>query len=153
HRQLYPQPGWVEHDAEEIWRNALSALAELAERQAERLDDIAALSITNQRETIVVFDPQTGKPLANAIVWQDRRGDEICAQLREAGHEESVQAKTGLKLDTYFSASKLKWLVGQRPDIRHKLAGGEALIGTIDSYLIYRLTSGKTFATDHTNAS
>jgi glycerol kinase len=153
HRQIYPQPGWVEHDAEEIWQNVRLVLVELVERQAKCLDDILTLSITNQRETIVVFDRQTGKPLANAVVWQDRRGDEICAQLREAGYEESVRAKTGLKLDTYFSASKLKWLVGQRADIRQNLAGGEALIGTIDTYLIYRLTDGKVFATDHTNAS
>lgn len=153
HRQIYPQPGWVEHDSEEIWQNVLSVLVELAERQAERLVDVAALSITNQRETIVVFDRQTGKPLANALVWQDRRGDEICNQLRDAGHEEKVRAKTGLKLDTYFSASKLKWLIQERPDIRERLTDGSALIGTIDTYLIYRLTGGTVFATDHTNAS
>ena len=87
HRQIYPHPGWVEHDAVEIWQNVRSVLAELTERQQERVDNVAALSITNQRETIVVFDRQTGKPLANAVVWQDRRGDEICAQLRAAGHE------------------------------------------------------------------
>ena len=153
HRQIYPHPGWVEHDAVEIWQNVRSVLAELTERQQERVDNVAALSITNQRETIVVFDRQTGKPLANAVVWQDRRGDEICAQLRAVGHEESVRAKTGLKLDTYFSASKLKWLIRQRPDIRQKLTSGEAFIGTIDTYLLYRLSDGKVFATDHTNAS
>ena len=147
HRQIYPQPGWVEHDAEEIFRNTLAVVAKLP------LDDVRCVSITNQRETIVVFDRASGRPLHNAIVWQCRRGDPICAELRAAGHEENVTRRTGLKIDTYFSASKLTWLMRNRPDIARKLAEGEALIGTIDTYLIYRLTGGKTFATDHTNAS
>ena len=146
HRQIYPQPGWVEHDAEEIWRNTLAAAAEL------QPDDLLCLSITNQRETVVVFDRATGRPLHNALVWQDRRGEPVCAELRAAGHEETVARKTGLKIDTYFSASKLTWLMRNRPDIARQLAEGEALVGTIDAYLVYRLTRGKTFATDHTNA-
>jgi glycerol kinase len=153
HRQIYPQPGWVEHDAEEIWQNVLAAVRDLMGRHTDKTDDIAGISITNQRETVVVFDRRTGRPLYNAIVWQCRRGDPICRSLREAGHDELVRRKTGLKLDTYFSASKLKWLVGEQPEIRAKLRSGDALIGTIDTYLIYRLTSGKVFATDHTNAS
>jgi glycerol kinase len=153
HRQLYPQPGWVEHDAEEIWQNVLAVIGELMSRHADKTSSLAGLSIANQRETILVFDKATGQPLHNAIVWQCRRGDPICRELTAAGHEQSVRAKTGLKLDTYFSASKLKWLVDQRPDIREKLADGSALVGTIDTYLIYRLTGGQTFATDHTNAS
>lgn len=148
HRQIYPQPGWVEHDAEEIWRNALSVLTTITAKARP-----LCLSITNQRETIVVFDRATGKPLHNAIVWQCRRGDPICAELRSAGHDELVTRKTGLKIDTYFSASKLTWLVRNKPEIAAKLATGEALIGTIDAYLIYRLTGGKVFASDHTNAS
>ncbi len=145
HRQIYPRPGWVEHDAEEIWQNTLEAVRRLKSR------DAAFLSITNQRETIVVFDRATGKPLHNAIVWQCRRGDEICAEL--SSHNELVARKTGLKIDTYFSASKLTWLIRNHPEIAKQLGDGRALIGTIDAYLIYRLTNGKVFATDHTNAS
>jgi glycerol kinase len=150
HRQIYPQPGWVEHDAEEIWRNVLAVIREVMKR---RRAPPACLSITNQRETIVVFDRVTGKPLHNAIVWQCRRGDPICHQLRRRGHEAAVLRKTGLKIDTYFSASKLKWLVSEKPVIAAKLKRGEAVIGTIDSYLVHRLTAGKVFATDFTNAS
>lgn len=153
HRQIYPQPGWVEHDAEEIWQNVLSVVGEVAKRQAAGMADLACVSIANQRETIVVFDRTTGRPLHNAIVWQCRRGDEACRALRDAGHEELVRQKTGLKLDTYFSASKLKWLIDERVEVRAKLESGEALVGTIDAYLIYRLTGGDVFATDHTNAS
>jgi glycerol kinase len=145
HRQIYPRPGWVEHDAEEIWRNTLGVVGNLKPHGP------LCLSISNQRETIVVFDRATGKPLHNAIVWQDRRGDPTCAEL--TAHSEMVARKTGLKIDTYFSASKLTWLIRNHPDIARKLAEGEALIGTIDTYLIYRLTEGKTFSTDHTNAS
>src|SRR5207247_1520583 len=145
HRQIYPQPGWVEHDAEEIWRNTLAAIGQL------KSIDPAFVSITNQRETIVVFDRATGNPLHNAIVWQDRRAERICRELQQ--HNEMVARKTGLKIDTYFSASKLAWLIRNEPEIAKKLASGEALIGTIDAYLIYRLTNGEVFATDHTNAS
>jgi glycerol kinase len=153
HRQIYPQPGWVEHDAEEIWQNLLAAVGELVGRHTDKTGVLNCLSITNQRETIVVFDRRTGRPLSNAIVWQCRRGDPVCRELTEAGHDELVRRKTGLKLDTYFSASKLKWLVHEVPEIRAKLRSGDALIGTIDTYLIYRLTHGDVFATDHTNAS
>jgi glycerol kinase len=145
HRQIYPQPGWVEHDAEEIWQNTLGVIAKL------KLGEPACLSITNQRETIVVFDRATGKPLHHALVWQDRRGDSICAEL--AGHNDRVRRKTGLKIDAYFSASKLTWLVRNKPELAKRLADGSALIGTIDAYLVYRLTNGRVFATDHTNAS
>jgi glycerol kinase len=153
HQQHYPQPGWVEHDAEEIWQNTLTVLRELSERNRDAVATATALAITNQRETILAFDRATGKPLCRAMVWQCRRGDEICNQLRAAGHEETIRNKTGLKLDTYFSGSKLKWIGRERPDIAAALKGGAALIGTIDSYLVYRLTGGKVFATDPTNAS
>jgi glycerol kinase len=153
HRQIYPQPGWVEHNAEEIWHNTLAVIRQLAKRNADKLSSIAGLSITNQRETILVFDRKTGKPFHHAIAWQDRRGDPICADLRQQGHDKWVRQKTGLKIDTYFSASKLKWLVREKPDIAAKLRSGEAVIGTIDAYLVHRLTGGKVFATDHTNAS
>ena len=119
-----------------------------------RSTNLLCVSITNQRETIVVFDRATGKPLHNAIVWQDRRGEPICAELsRGRARRDASSSETGLKIDTYFSASKLTWLMRNQPDIARKLVEGEALIGTIDTYLIYRLTGGKAFATDHTNAS
>lgn len=153
HRQHYPQPGWVEHDAEEIWQNTLAVLNTLYARHATHSSEIVSLSITNQRETIVIFDRATGRPLHRAIVWQCRRGDAYCAEHAAAGCEPLVHARTGLKLDAYFSASKLQWLVRQNSELSARLADGSALIGTIDTYLIYRLTAGAVFATDHTNAS
>lgn len=153
HRQIYPQPGWVEHDAEEIWQNVLVVIREITRRNSKKLLQLAGLSITNQRETILIFDRKTGKPLHNAIVWQDRRGDAICKKLQSQGHEKLVHQKTGLKIDTYFSASKLKWLLTEKPALAAKLKNGEAVIGTIDTYLIHRLTGGSVFATDFTNAS
>jgi glycerol kinase len=153
HRQIYPQPGRVEHDSEEIWKNVLAVISEIARRNRTRLNKLVALSLTNQRETVLVFDRKTGKPLHNALVWQDRRGDAICAQLTKLGHGPSVLKKTGLKIDTYFSASKVRWLIENKPTIAAKLKSGEAVLGTIDAYLIHRLTGGKVFATDFTNAS
>jgi glycerol kinase len=153
HAHHYPQPGWVEHDAEEIWQNTLTVLRTLLARNSAKAAEIAALSITNQRETIVVFERGTGRPLHRALVWQDRRGDPLCRMHVEAGCEALVHARTGLKIDGYFSASKLQWLVHNHPGLKAKLADGSALIGTIDAYLVYRLTGGKVFATDTTNAS
>jgi len=153
HRQFYPQAGWVEHDAEEIWQNTLAVLRAITARQAARLNEIIGLSLTNQRETIVVFDRTTGAPLRPAIVWQCRRGDDLCAAHQRDGVEPLVQRRTGLRLDAYFSGSKLQWLVRNEASLRRKLETGTALIGTIDAYLIYRLTRGSVFATDPTNAS
>jgi glycerol kinase len=153
HRQIYPQPGWVEHDVDEIWKNVLAVVSEIAKRNRTKLNKLVALSITNQRETVLVFDRKTGKPLHNALVWQDRRGDAICAKLTKQGHGPSVLKKTGLKIDTYFSASKVRWLVENMPAIAAKLKTGEAVVGTIDAYLVHRLTGGRVFATDFTNAS
>ena len=153
HRQIYPRPGWVEHDVEEIWRNVLAVIREIAGRNRKNLSQIAGLSIANQRETVVVFNPLTGKPLLNAIVWQCRRGAAICEKLQRLGHGPMIRRKTGLMVDTYFSASKLKWLTAERPDIAAKWKNGEAVAGTIDTFLIHRLTHGKVFATDFTNAS
>ncbi|MGH7951379.1 MAG: FGGY-family carbohydrate kinase, partial [Limisphaerales bacterium] len=152
-RQIYPQPGWVEQDAEEIWKNVLAVIREIVKRNRKIISNLIGLSIANQRETVVVFDRKTGRPLYNAIVWQCRRGAPICRKLHGQGHENLVRNKTGLKIDTYFSASKLKWLVAEKPGIAKKLKNGEAIIGTIDTFLIYRLTGGKVFATDFTNAS
>jgi glycerol kinase len=153
HRQFYPQPGFVEHDAEEIWTNTLAAIRALTEKAADRLRDLACLSITNQRESFVVFDRATGRPIHPAIVWQCRRGEPICHELRARNLEEVISRKTGLRIDTYFSAPKLAWLIRNHPEIAAKLANGQALASTIDAYLIYRLTGGKVFASDHTNAS
>ena len=153
HQQIYPRPGWVEHDADEIYRNTVQVLSELVARHPDLAAHIACLSLTNQRETFVIFDRHSGAPLSNAIVWQCRRGESICSRLVAAGYEERVHALTGLKIDTYFPAAKLRWLLDERPDLRTKLASGEALFGTIDTYLIYRLTGGRVYATDHTNAS
>lgn len=153
HQQHYPRPGWVEHDAEEIYQNTLRAIRLLFEKFPDLKHDLLCLSLTNQRETLVVFERNTGKPLYRAIVWQCRRGEPICERLIQSGYGEQVQTRTGLKLDTYFPASKMTWLCENEPDIKRKLDSGEALLGTIDTYLIYRLTSGKTFATDQTNAS
>lgn len=153
HCQIYPQPGWVEHDGEEVWRNVLAVIREIANRNRARLPKLAALSITNQRETVLVFDRKTGKPLHHALAWQDRRGDVLCARLKKKGHETSVLRKTGLKIDTYFSASKLRWLVEHEPSVAARLKTGDAVIGTMDAYLVHRLTEGRTFATDFTNAS
>lgn len=153
HRQIYPQPGWVEHNAEEIWRNVLAVIREITKRNHAKISNLAGLSLTNQRETVLIFDRQTGKPLHHALVWQDRRGDAICAKLVNQGCEKSVCARTGLKIDTYFSASKVRWLIEHHPAIAAKLKHGDAAVGTMDAYLIHRLTGGKVFATDFTNAS
>lgn len=150
--QLFPQPGWVEHDASEIW-HGVEEVARNAVRQAG-IDaaDIAAIGITNQRETVVVWDRKTGQPVAPAIVWQDRRTADYMTALREAGKEPFIQQKTGLVLDSYFSASKLHWLLRQIPDARARAANGELAAGTIDSWLIFKLTGGREHVTDVTNA-
>lgn len=153
HRQIYPRPGWVEHDAEEIFQNVLQSASTLLSRHTHQWDELLALSITNQRETFVVFDRETGKPLHNAIVWQCGRGAGLCDQLLEAGYGERVHQLTGLRIDTYFPASKLRWLLDAQPDLNARLKDGSALFGTIDTYLVHRLTGGEVYATDHTNAS
>ena len=153
HQQHYPQPGWVEHDAEEIWQNLLTVVKTLLGRNPERAEQLASISLTNQRETIVVFDRASGEPLFPAIVWQCRRSAEICEAHTEAGNGPLIHERTGLLLDAYFSGSKLQWMIQNHSGLKEKLCSGEALIGTIDTYLIYRLTNGKVFATDSTNAS
>lgn len=153
HQQYFPKPGWVEHDAEEIYQNLLRAVKALKEKAPETFRKISWLSITNQRETIVVFDKKSGKPLSHAIVWQDRRAEAFCATLRNSGMGEVVHKKTGLMVDTYFPAGKLTWMKNNIPEVAEGLENGTALMGTIDTYLIYRLTKGKVYATDHTNAS
>lgn len=153
HRQIYPQAGWVEHDPDEIFENVMKVSTLLLKRHPNELSSLLGLSITNQRETFVIFDAQTGRPLHNAIVWQCRRGDTICQQLVRDGKEQFVNDLTGLKIDTYFPASKLRWLLDNNENLCKRVKNGSALFGTIDAYLIYRLTGGQVYATDHTNAS
>jgi glycerol kinase len=148
-RQLYPEPGWVEHDPEEIFRVTIDAGREALAASGEIP---TAIGITNQRETVVLWDRSTLRPVANAIVWQDRRTAERCRQLSEAGHAPAVQRATGLVLDPYFSATKLEWLL-RDPGLRRRAERGELAAGTIDSWLIARLTNGRSHVTDHTNAS
>ena len=150
-QQVYPRPGWVEHDAEEIWRSQIDVAAEaIANTPGVR---IAAIGITNQRETTVLWDRDTGAPLANAIVWQDRRTAAFCDKLRTAGHAALVRARTGLVLDPYFSGTKLRWLLDNVDGARERAAAGRLAFGTIDSWLLWKLTGGRVHVTDATNAS
>jgi len=151
-KQHYPQPGWVEHDAEEIWEATLDVCRNAIE-QVGGAQNIAAIGITNQRETTVVWDRKTGAPVHKAIVWQDRRTSDLCANLREAGHEKRVQETTGLLLDPYFSATKIAWILDRDPALRKRAEAGELAFGTIDCFLMWRLTNGRSHVTDITNAS
>ncbi|EAP77747.1 glycerol kinase GlpK [Roseovarius nubinhibens] len=151
--QHFPASGWVEHDPEDLWQTTLATCRAALDKSGLTADQIAAIGITNQRETTVIWDRDTGKPLDRAIVWQDRRSAAICATLRDAGHEPMISARTGLLLDPYFSGTKVKWLLDQHEGARDRAARGELLFGTVDCYLIWRLTGGRTHATDATNAS
>ncbi len=146
--QIFPQPGWVEHDAEEIWTSQLAVLKEAAGNA-----DIAAIGITNQRETTILWDRKTGKAIANAIVWQDRRTAPMCARLKEDGKERLFREKTGLVLDPYFSGTKVRWLLDNVPGARARAEAGELAFGTVDSWLVWKLTGGKTHVTDPSNAA
>ena len=151
--QFFPHSGWVEHDPEEIWQSTLECCHSAIAQVGVRPDQITAIGITNQRETTIVWDRQTGEPIYNAIVWQDRRTAEICRKLKDLGHETKISEKTGLLLDPYFSATKIAWILDNVPDTREKANAGQLAFGTVDSYLLWRLTNGKTHATDATNAS
>jgi glycerol kinase len=151
--QIYPQPGWVEHDAKEIWLTQLTVATEAVLKAQTTPADIAAIGITNQRETTVVWDRETGNPIYNAIVWQDRRTSAYCNFLKEQGHDTVIQKKTGLILDSYFSATKIKWILDEVPGARQKANEGKLAFGTVDSWLIWNLTAGQVHATDVTNAS
>ncbi len=152
-RQLFPQPGWVEHDADEIWQTQRDVASRAIAQSGLRAQDIGAIGITNQRETTVVWERQTGRPIAHAIVWQDRRTAGLCDELKRAGREELFTRKTGLVLDAYFSGTKLKWLLDHIRGARDRAARGELAFGTIDSWLIWNLTGGRTHVTDVSNAS
>ena len=150
--QIFPKPGWVEHDPTEIWSSQISVAAEALTRTGLRARDIAAIGITNQRETAVVWDRATGEPIHNAIVWQDRRTAGLCDRLKAAGHEGTVRDKTGLVIDSYFSGTKVRWILDHVEGARQRAEAGELAFGTVDSWLIWNLTRGQTHVTDVTNA-
>ena len=151
--QIYPQPGWVEHDPQEIWRTQLTTAREALAKAGINASQVRALGITNQRETTVVWNRRTGLPIHHAIVWQDRRAEPTCVALRERGLADTIQAKTGLLVDAYFSGTKLKWILDNVAGARQQAANGELAFGTVDSWLIWRLTDGAVHATDVSNAS
>jgi glycerol kinase len=152
-RQIFPKPGWVEHDAEEIWTSQFSMLQKVMHEHSLKPDSIAGLGITNQRETTVIWDRKTGTPIHNAIVWQDKRTASICEDLKKKGLGDHVRNNTGLVIDSYFSATKIKWILDHVEGARARAAKGELAFGTIDTWLIWKLTGGKVHATDYSNAS
>ncbi|GAA3871671.1 glycerol kinase GlpK [Celeribacter arenosi] len=151
--QHFPKPGWVEHRPDDLWTTTLTTCREALKRAGISASDINAIGITNQRETTLIWDRTTGEPIHNAIVWQDRRTADLCHKLKSDGHEDLVRSRTGLLLDPYFSATKVKWLLDNVPDARARAQAGELLFGTVDSYLIWKLTGGARHVTDATNAA
>jgi len=152
-KQIFPQPGWVEHDAEEIWSTQFGTMAEAVAKAGISLKQIEGIGITNQRETTVVWERKSGKPIYHAIVWQDRRTSSYCDELKAANHSKSIQEKTGLIIDAYFSATKMKWILDNVDGARQKAENGELAFGTIDSWLIWKLSGGRLHVTDVSNAS
>ena len=152
-KQYFPKQGWVEHDPNEIWTSQSAVMIEALVNQDIRADQIAAIGITNQRETTIVWDRKTGKPIHKAIVWQDRRTAAFCNEMKEKGHADKIADKTGLIIDAYFSATKIRWILDQVKGAREKAEAGELAFGTVDSWLIWKLTGGKQHLTDITNAS
>jgi glycerol kinase len=152
HKQYYPQPGWVEHDPEEIYGNTLAAIRNVLKDSGIPEERIKVLAITNQRETVVVWNRQTGKPVGNAVVWQCQRGKDICRELKSRGLEEVVRAKTGLIIDPYFSASGISWILRNNPEARKLADAGDLVFGTIDTWLVWKLTGGEVHASDYSNA-
>ena len=151
--QIYPKPGWVEHDANEIWSTMLGVAVETMAKAGISAEDVAGIGITNQRETTIVWDKQTGEPVYNAIVWQCRRTAEYCDSLKERGLEDTIRSKTGLVIDAYFSATKLRWILENVEGVRERAERGELLFGTVDTWLIWKLTHGRVHVTDYSNAS
>lgn len=151
--QIYPEPGWVEHRPKDLWNSQLQTILQVLEKGQLSINEIAAIGITNQRETTLLWDRHTGKPIYNAIVWQDRRTEGFCLELKAKGHELRVQELTGLRIDPYFSATKLRWLLNNVPGAREKAQRGELAFGTVDTWLIWQLTGGRSHVTDITNAS
>jgi len=153
HEQYYPHSGWVEHDPEEIYENTIKAVNSLIDKNQKTKSRIEGIALTNQRETAVVWNQRTGKPVYNAVVWQCQRGKDICNKFREEGHEDMIKDKTGLLLDPYFSASKIKWILDETKNARQQAENGQLLLGTIDSWLIWKLTAENNHFTDYSNAS
>ena len=151
--QYFPKPGWVEHDADEIWSTQLGVAVEAMSKIGAEATDIAAIGITNQRETVIVWDKKTGEPVCNAIVWQCRRTAGFCDKLIADGLEDMIRRKTGLKIDAYFSATKIKWILDHVEGARQRAERGELLFGTVETWLIWKLTKGKVHVTDYSNAS
>ena len=151
--QYFPKPGWVEHDANEIWSSQLGVAVEAMAKLGIGADDIAAIGITNQRETTIVWDKSTGEPVSNAIVWQCRRTSEYCDTLKDKGLTDKFREKTGLIIDAYFSGTKLKWILDNVDGVRERAEKGELLFGTVETWLIWKLTKGKAHVTDYSNAS
>lgn len=151
--QIFPQPGWVEHNPREIMTSVYTTITELLNNANVDIHDIASIGITNQRETAVVWDRKSGQPVYNAIVWQSRQSKDICEELKQAGHEDMVRVKTGLLIDAYFSGTKVKWILDTVEGARARAENGELLFGTVDSWLIWNLTGGKVHVTDYTNAA
>ncbi len=152
-RQIFPQPGWVSHNAEEIWETTQRVIAIAIDDAGVQAQDIKGIGITNQRETTVLWDRISGKPVHDAIVWQCRRTADLCDQYRATGLQDTIRQKTGLVIDAYFSATKIIWLLNHVANLRTRAQRGEICFGTIDTFLLYKLTGGGTFATDYTNAS
>lgn len=152
-KQYYPHPGWVEHDATEIWQVQMAVARQAIQKALLKPEDILAIGVTNQRETVVFWDKYTGQPLAPAIVWQCRRSAEICDELRAQGHEATIRTKTGLVLDAYFSGTKIKWFFDRHPELRFRAIKGDVLVGNIDSWLVFNLSGGKLHCTEPSNAS
>jgi glycerol kinase len=152
-KQIYPKPGWVEHNPNDLWQSQLEVIQSVLKNNVISSDDIAAIGITNQRETSIIWDKNTGEPIYNAIVWQDRRTAQLANQLKKAGHSSMIQEKTGLIPDAYFSGTKIKWILDNVAGARDKAEAGELLFGTVDTWLIYNLTGGQKHVTDITNAS
>ena len=151
--QICPHSGWVEHDAEEIWHTTYEVIKEAINKSGIDVSEIAGIGITNQRETTVVWDKKTSEPVYNAIVWQSRQSQDICEELINAGYEEMIHEKTGLLLNPYFSASKIKWILDNVVGVREKAEEGRLAFGTIDTWLVWKLTEGKVHVTYNTNAS
>ena len=153
YKQIYPQPGWVEHNPMDIWSSQIGVASEVIAKFGIQPEDIAAIGITNQRETTIIWDRATGKPVYNAIVWQDHRTAEICDELKKGGYSELVKQKTGLEIDAYFSATKIKWILDNVRGVKRRAKKGELAFGTVDTWLVWNLTHGRKHITDVTNAS
>ncbi|MBO4411048.1 MAG: glycerol kinase, partial [Lachnospiraceae bacterium] len=151
--QYFPKPGWVEHDANEIWLAQYAVAAEAMQKVGAAAEDVACIGITNQRETTILWDKNTGDPVGNAIVWQDRRTADYCRKLVKDGWTEKIREKTGLVIDPYFSATKVRWMLENLPGVREKAERGEVCFGTVETWLIYRLSHGRVHVTEYSNAS